>query len=181
MFTPKHWNMKLKQVLIFTLFIVSFNRLKAQDFTPDSVQINQTTLNSNPYTKSIGVKMSPAALTYKNRYKQGKAIEAIGYITLDGFSVSILKEFYTPIEGAEQLSWYYGYGGHLGIWSEEWKKTNSGTSNSNMAVGFDGILGLDYKIKNSPLNLSIDWQPAFSIIQSYFKNHGGISIRYILN
>ncbi len=172
--------MKLTPLLVCTLILLSFNGLFAQGFTPDPVSESKTSFNSNSYTKAIGVKVSPGAITYKSFFKQNKAIEAIGYITLDGFSVSVLKEFYTPIEGAESLSWYYGYGGHLGIWSEEWKRTNSGTSNSNIAVGVDGIIGLDYKIKNTPLNLSIDWQPAFSIIQSYFKNHGGISIRYIL-
>ena len=172
--------MNLKPLFVFSLSILSVFNVSAQNFTPDPVSEKSLSLNSNAYTKSIGVKVSPGAITYKNFFKQNKAIEAIGYITLDGFSVSILKEFYTPIEGVEALSWYYGYGGHLGIWSEEWKRTNSGTSNSNIAVGFDGIIGLDYKIKNTPLNLSIDWQPAFSIIQSYFKNHGGISVRYIL-
>ena len=44
----------------------------------------------------------------------------------------------------------------------------------------NGIIGFDYKIKNTPLNISVDWQPAFSIIQSYFKNNGGISVRYVL-
>jgi outer membrane protein W len=78
------------------------------------------------------------------------------------------------------LSWYIGYGGHLGIWSEEWVKKNATTDKSNISVGFDGIIGLDYKVKNSPLNISIDWQPSFSIIQAYFKNQGGIGIRYVL-
>ena len=170
--------MNLKTLFVFTLSILSFSCLSAQSLTQNAVSDKSSSFNGNSYTKSIGVKVSPGAITYKSFFKQGKAMEAIGYITLDGFSVSILKEFYTPIEGAEQLSWYYGYGGHLGIWSDEWKRTNVGTGNSNIAVGFDGVIGLDYKFSNAPFNASIDWQPSFSIIQAYFKNQGGISIRY---
>ena len=94
--------------------------------------------------------------------------------------ISILNEIHTPIYEDTQLSWYIGYGGHLGIWSEEWRKKNNTLDKSNISVGFDGIIGLDYKVKNSPLNVSIDWQPSFSIIQGYFKNQGGIGIRYTL-
>lgn len=170
--------MSRKQLGLVLFFLLSFSSLFAQDFTIDSIAPAGPYVN--PYSKSIGVKVSPGAITYKNMFKTARAIEVIGYASLDGFSASILKEIYTPIEGAENLSWYIGYGGHMGVWSEEWKKTNPNSSNSNIAVGFDGIIGFDYKIKNTPLNISVDWQPAFSIIQSYFKNHGGISVRYVL-
>lgn len=176
--TPKIGTMNLKKLTLVFLFFVSVSKLIAQDFTLDTAIATGPYVN--PYTKSIGVKVSPGAITYKNMYKTARAIEVIGYASLDGFSAAVLKEMYTPIEGVENLSWYIGYGGHMGIWSEEWKKTNTNTSNSNIAVGFDGIIGFDYKLKNSPLNISVDWQPAFSIIQSYFKNNGGISVRYVL-
>ncbi len=170
--------MNLKRLPLVFILLACISSVSAQDFTLDTAQALGP--YKNPYTKSIGVKVSPGAITYKNMFKTARAIEVIGYASLDGFSASVLKEIYTPIEGAENLSWYIGYGGHMGVWSEEWKKTNPNSSNSNIAVGFDGIIGFDYKIKNSPLNISVDWQPAFSIIQSYFKNQGGISVRYIL-
>jgi hypothetical protein len=170
--------MKIKQFLLVLMTSLFVNELLAQEFTPDSVSTKQTLIYTNPYTKAFGVKMYPGALSYKQFKHSNKAIEAIGYVALDGLNISLLKEFYNPIEDADQLSWYYGYGGHLGIWSDEWKKTNDKLGNSNISVGFDGIIGLDYKIKNAPFDVSIDWQPSFSIIQSYFKNQGGIGIRY---
>ena len=165
---------------ITTFLILSFITLSAfaQKFTLDSAVDRQQHLYAEGYTSAIGVKMFPGALSYKKFTKNNKAFEAIGYVTLDGLSLSVLKEFYAPINDVDQLTWFYGYGGHLGIWSDEFKKTNLGTSNSNIAVGFDGIIGLDYKIKKSPINLSFDWQPSFSIIQAYFKNQGGIGVRY---
>ena len=135
---------------------------------------------TSPYKKAIGFKLNPGAISYRSFYTRNKAVEGIGFISLDGFQLTILNEKYFPFSNAENLTWYIGYGGHLGIWSEEWVKKNATTDKSNISVGFDGIIGLDYKVKNSPLNISIDWQPSFSIIQAYFKNQGGIGIRYVL-
>jgi len=175
---PQPHIMSINKLLVFLCFCLFANSLKAQEFTLDTALNRQAHLYADGYTKAIGVKMFPGALSYKHFTKNNKAVEAIGYLTLDGFSISLLKEFHNPVPDVEQLSWYYGYGGHLGIWSDEWKRTNVGTGNSNIAVGFDGIIGLDYKFSNAPFNVSIDWQPSFSIIQSYFNNQGGISIRY---
>lgn len=170
--------MSIKHLLPILIYILITNVAFAQHFSLDTVVDRQSHLYEEGYHKAIGVKMFPGAISYKKFISENKAYEAIGYITLDGLSLSIVKEFYTPIVDVNQLTWFYGYGGHLGIWSDEFKKTNLGTSNSNIAVGFDGIIGLDYKIKNSPINLSFDWQPSFSIIQAYFKNQGGIAVRY---
>jgi len=170
-----------KKHLVFTLFsLFVFQLIFAQDFTIDTTVNRSIHLYEEGYTKSFGVKMYPGALSYKTFYTINKAIEASGYITLDGFWLSILNEIHTPIKEDKQLSWYIGYGGHVGIWSEEWRKKNNTLDKSNISVGFDGIIGLDYKLKHSPLNLSIDWQPSFSIIQGYFRNQGGIGIRYTL-
>ena len=133
------------------------------------------------YKKAIGVKMYPSAISYKSFLTNSKAIEVLGYFTLDGFRTTIMIEKYSAFANTEQLSWYIGYGGHLGIWSEEWKKNNP-NHKAGIAVGVDGILGLDYKIKNAPLNLSIDWQPSFNFVgSSYFESGwAGLGIRYTL-
>ena len=170
--------MSKKLLCLFIICTFSAKSILAQNYSLDTSVNRQLHLYPEGYTKAIGVKMFPGAISYKKFVQNNKAFEAIGYITLDGLSLSVVKEFYAPVKEVDQLTWFYGYGGHLGIWSDEFKRTNLGTSNSNIAVGFDGIIGLDYKIKNAPINLSFDWQPSFSIIQAYFKNQGGIGIRY---
>jgi hypothetical protein len=167
---------RLFQVLFYTILVAHLSF--GQDITLNNVDKRQNQQTANTYSKAIGVKMYPGAITFKKFNNQNTAIEAIGYFNLDGFSLTMLKEFHTPIIDVENLSWYYGYGAHLGIWSDEWKKNNVKTNNSNIAVGLDGIIGLDYKFINAPFNFTIDWQPSFSIIQSYFNNQGGIGIRY---
>ena len=133
------------------------------------------------YTKAIGVKMYPSAISYKSFITDLKAFEVLGYFTLDGFRATGMIEKYSPFADTEQLSWYVGYGGHIGIWSEEWKKNNP-THKAGIALGVDGILGLDYKLKNAPLNVSLDWQPSFNFVgSSYFESGwAGLGVRYTL-
>ena len=169
---------------IIPLFLIAFlglfiSKASAQAYSLEPAQ------KSGPFTtgykKAIGVKMYPSAISYKSFLTNSKAIEVLGYFTLDGFRTAIMIEKYSALANTEQLSWYIGYGGHLGIWSEEWKKNNP-THKAGIALGVDGILGLDYKIKNAPLNLSIDWQPSFNFVgSSYFESGwAGLGIRYTL-
>ena len=149
----------------------------SQNITIDTIK--SRTSYEKAYNSAIGVKMYPSAVTYKNFIRTNKAVEALGYFSLDGFRATVLYETYAPIEGNENLSWYVGYGGHLGIWSETWKKNNPDHT-AGIAVGVDGILGLDYKVKTAPLNISVDWQPSFNFVgSSYFESGwAGIGIRY---
>lgn len=165
-------------VVIFAVFLAA--SVFAQNFTPDTVVYKQnTTITTSPYKSALGVKMYPSAITYKQFIRTNKAVEVLGYFTLDGFRATVMYEKYMPIEGAENLNWYVGYGGHLGLWSEEWKKNNPNHT-AGIALGADGILGLDYKITNAPLDFSIDWQPSFNLVGgSYFESGwAGLGIRY---
>ncbi len=149
----------------------------AQAYTVETVKPAGPYVTS--YKKAIGVKMYPSAISYKSFLTDNKALEVLGYFTLDGFRTTIMMEKYSSFANTDQLSWYIGYGGHMGIWSEEWKKNNP-AYDAGIALGIDGILGLDYKIKNAPLNLSIDWQPSFNFVgSSYFESGwAGLGIRY---
>jgi hypothetical protein len=165
--------------IILSILIALTNLSFSQDFTPDTVVNRQVHLYATPYKKAIGVKMYPSAISYKVFVKPNNAFEYLGYLSLDGFRATALYEKYMPIDGNENLTWYVGYGAHLGLWSEEWKKNNP-NHNAGIALGVDGILGLDYKVKNAPLNLSVDWQPSFNFVgASYFESGwAGLGVRY---
>jgi len=165
--------------IILSILIAFTNLSFSQDFTPDTAVNRQVHLYATPYKKAIGVKMYPSAISYKVFVKTNAAFEYLGYVSLDGFRATALYEKYMPIDGNENLTWYVGYGGHLGLWSEEWKKNNP-NHNAGIALGVDGILGLDYKVKNTPLNLSVDWQPSFNFVgASYFESGwAGLGVRY---
>lgn len=157
----------MKNVLLF-LFIFTF-----------LMNGNAQTNLGTQYSTSLGVKLYPGAITAKHFIANNKAVEGLGYFNADGFRFTGLYELHYPISSIEGLKWYVGGGGHLGIWSDTWK-TSHPTRNAGLAIGVDGVLGLDYKIKAAPLNLSLDWQPSFNLIgYSYFEGGwGGLSIRY---
>lgn len=164
----------MKKIFIFALCLSIIGK----------IQVNSQT--SNPefnasYQKALGVKLFPGAISYKQFIRSNKAVESIGFISVDGFQATILYEKYTPFANTENLSWYVGYGGHFNVWSEDYKLNNP-TRTGGVSVGVDGILGLDYKIKDAPLNFSIDWQPSFNFAgKSYFESGwGGIGVRYTI-
>lgn len=136
--------------------------------------------NGIDYTTAIGVKIYPGAISVKHFISQN-AIEALGYVSSNGFRLTGLYELHNSLGSVEGLKWYIGGGGHMGIWSNTWK-TKYPQRVPGVALGLDGIIGVDYKIKGAPLNVSFDWQPSFNVIgYSYFEGGwGGLGIRYTI-
>lgn len=143
--------------------------------TSTNAQLN----NGSDYTTAIGIKVYPGAVSVKHFLSTNRAVEGLGYISSDGFRLTGLYELHAGIGTVEGLKWYIGAGGHLGVWSDTWK-TRYPAREGGLAIGIDGVLGLDYKIKGAPLNLSFDWQPSFNIIgYNYFEGGwGGLGVRY---
>lgn len=139
--------------------------------------IAATTLAANaqtdsPYKNAIGVRLGstvPAVksgITYKHFFNKA-AVE--GIISFgDGVAICGLYEIHKPINSVENLQWFVGFGGYLGI------------NNSKNNVGAAGIIGLDYKFTNVPLNLTLDWKPELNIVSKVgFEASGiGFSARF---
>lgn len=136
--------------------------------------------NVAPYKTSLGVKISSGvAASYKSFVTSKNAFEAQSTFFKQGIRLVGLYEFhFFTIQGAPGLGWYIGPGAHVGYW----KKNYRDQYNSTADIGIDGVLGLDYKIPNTPINLSLDWQPSYSILGTagLSPQFGGIAIRYVL-
>jgi hypothetical protein len=135
----------------------------------------QSNIGSHDYQTSFGVKFYPGALTIKHFLSEKNAIEGIGYFWNRGTRITGLYEIHNDISGIDGLKWYIGPGVHVGFYSN---KYGGGSS-----VGVDGALGLDYKVREAPINLSLDWQPSFEFGNNYGNgftgNWGGLAIRYV--
>lgn len=131
------------------------------------------------YRTALGVKVYPGAITVKHFLKETAAVEGLGYLSSDGFRVTGLYEIHQPLGNVPGLKWYVGGGAHLGVWSNAWRDKYPDRPDG-LAIGVDGILGLDYKIQGAPLDLSFDWQPSFNLIgYNYFEGGwGGLAVRY---
>lgn len=149
---------KLKSVLTI-LAIVLFSQVQAQN-------------NSSSYKTAVGVKFYPGAITFKHFVSDKAALEGLASFWKGGVRITGLYELHFPLLDVDGLQWYVGPGAHLGIYDE---KYYDGTT----YIGVDGILGVDYKISGAPLNLSLDWNPAFEFGDgARFTSWGGLGVRY---
>ena len=125
------------------------------------------------YKTALGVKVwDGAGITLKHFTSTNKALEFIGYFYKEGARITGLYEIHGPISGAPGLKWYVGPGAHIGFYDKKY--------GDHTYVGIDGVLGLDLKVKNAPLNFSIDWQPSFEFgaNRGFVGSWGGLGIRY---
>ncbi len=132
------------------------------------------------YTTALGVKFYPGAVSLKHFVNGKNAIEGLGYFWERGARITGLYEIHNDINGAEGLRWYIGPGAHIGFYNE-WNYNGKRYSGGSY-FGLDGVLGLDYKFRNAPLNLSLDWQPSieFGYGPSFTGGWGGLGIRYVI-
>jgi hypothetical protein len=142
--------------------------------TVASVNAQSSSANSTTYTTALGLKFYPTGVTLKHFLTSNHALEGIGYFYNYGTRITGLYEIYGDINNAPGLRWYIGPGAHVGFYNT---KYGGGSS-----AGVDGVLGLDYKVTNAPLNLSLDWQPSFEFGDNFNNGFsggwGGFGVRY---
>lgn len=129
--------------------------------------------NSTSYRTALGVKVfDGAGITFKHFLTDRNALELILYWWKNGTRVTGLYEIHGPINGAPGLRWYIGPGAHIGVYNR-----NHGNVT---AIGIDGVLGLDYKFRGAPINISLDWQPSFEFTddRGFTGDWLGLGIRY---
>jgi hypothetical protein len=133
------------------------------------------------YRTALGVKFYPMSLSLKHFTNSNSkaAIEGLGYFYTYGFRLTGLYEIHGDISGAPGLKWYIGPGAHVGFWNTKYKDRYN---NDGAYFGVDGVLGLDYKFTNAPINISLDWQPSWTFGSDgrtgFDGGWGGFGIRY---
>lgn len=132
------------------------------------------------YNTGIGFRGGPFnGVTVKHFIKQNGAVEVIMASRWRGFEATGLYEIHYDIRNVERLKFFFGAGGHLGVYNGKhtgWKD-NEG---AYLVLGADLILGIEYSFRELPLNLGFDWKPAYNILGSRFVADGAaFSIRFI--
>src|SRR5690349_2482183 len=148
--TKHRYFMKRIVVLFSLLALLTVSRTQAQSM-------------GSEYKFAVGVKLWPGGLTAKYFIRDNRALEGIAYFWEHGFRFTGLYEFHGDINGAPGLKWYVGPGAHVGFYDDDYKHAYP-ERDAGVDLGVDGVIGLDYKIKNAPINLSLDWQPSFTIV-----------------
>ncbi len=136
------------------------------------------------YNTGIGVRAAPSAgLTVKHFLSERAAIEGIFSTRWGGITITPLYEIHQTAFETTSFNFYYGIGGHLGIWDDPddppWFDE---TADAYIAVGADGIIGLEYTFEEIPFNISLDWKPALNIVPDVdlWLEEVGLSVRFII-
>jgi hypothetical protein len=123
-------------------------------------------VSAQEYKTALGVRLSSSAAIVNNSVSikqfitDKTAIE--GLISFgDPLAFGLLVERHTPL-ASSGLQWLYGAGGYLGFVKSYDPNKQRDVTSANF--GAQGILGLDYKFANLPLNLSLDWKPELNIV-----------------
>src|ERR1700743_2617036 len=130
-------------------------------------------LSAQDYKLAVGIRFSTAAPTLNNSLSikyfidESDAIE--GLVSFGSrLGVGGLYEKHQLIGGIPAFRFYYGGGAYLGFESgKTW-------------FGPTGVLGLDYKFPNAPVNLSLDWKPELDIVPSinFVPDAFGLTARF---
>ncbi len=125
-----------------------------------------TSVSAQDYKTGVGVRLSssPAvvnnAITLKHFLSESSAIEAL-FSFGEPLSLGAMYELHKPL-GSAGIKWFYGGGGYVGF-DKTWNPVKQ-KDETDVLVGAMGVIGLDYKFANIPLNLSLDWKPELNIV-----------------
>lgn len=126
------------------------------------------------YRLGLGVRLSNSTPTLNNsitgKYFVTDRSAVEGIISFGSrFGLGGLLEIHKPTN-IDGLKWFYGAGAYVGFES------------GNTYLGPTGILGIDYKFVNVPINLSLDWKPELDIIPdiNFVPDAFALSVRFTL-
>jgi hypothetical protein len=166
------------------------------------ILITTTLSNAQPYNTGIGLRLggSSSGITVKHFTGSSTALEGIVSFWSHSLFITGLYEKHIEFPNAEGLSWFYGGGAHIGFFSDDYHygyfyyhKHKHGHDydeiyyidnpdyDSNLSFGLDFILGLDYKFKNTPIDLSLDVKPFIDIAPGVYGYwDGALTVRFTM-
>lgn len=125
-----------------------------------------SSFNQSDYKNAVGLRAGETSgITYKHFFNQGNAFEGIFSVWPYTFGITGLYEKHLSTKNTG-LNWYYGAGGHLNMGTARYRAYYIYKGDyvyvrrsSPIALGIDGILGLEYKFKPVPIAISADIKP----------------------
>ncbi len=160
---------KLKYILLFSVaFLFIGKKSQAQD-----------------YQTAIGLKFGAYEVGPSIKYFTDKntALEGIIGIRDHGVVFTGLYEKSTTAFNVDKLSFYYGFGGHLGSVGSGYYKRFGGDdeyyNGKHILIGADAVVGLEYVIPNAPIAISLDLNPRLELARGPFLDIApGLGLKY---
>ncbi|MEN8201610.1 MAG: hypothetical protein ABFS28_03375 [Bacteroidota bacterium] len=127
-------------------------------------------LTAQPYEHSLGIRAGySSGISYKGFFRHKMAaIEASILYNRHGFSLNALYEYHLEPFRNKRLLIYLGGGAFGGNWAED------------LSLGMAGLAGIEYTLRDLPLNFSLDWKPMLNLYRNFEHDlmDFGVSIRY---
>ena len=153
---------------VLTAFLLVSARLQAQD-----------------YKTAAGLKFGgfENGLSVKYFMDERTALEGILGLRSHGAVLTGLYELHQPAFNTEGLKFYYGFGAHLGsVGAGAYKTIGGGDqiyTNKHILLGADGVLGLEYKLAEAPIAISLDLNPRLELATGpFFDLAPGLGLKY---
>lgn len=154
-----------------------------------------TDASAQAYRNALGFRLgSPFGITYKHLFNEHSGLEMIFAARGRSGEIIGLYEYHIyPAKKAPEFDLYFGGGAHVGFYGARVKGKDKGLfyggnpywarDEAYVGVGLDAIVGCSYTFKNAPVNLGIDYKPAFMVNHyvGYLRGDLAISVRFVLN
>src|ERR1700744_4175486 len=158
-------------ILIALLFIGKASQ--AQDYKPD-------------YQFAAGLKFGGYENGISGKFFMDPTTSIEGEIGLrspHGLVLTGLYEINQKAFNIEGFKFYYGFGAHLGAVGAGYYKRFNGDNelytSSQILLGADGVLGLEYVIPQSPIAVSLDLNPRIELATGpFFDIAPGLGVKY---
>jgi hypothetical protein len=128
---------------------------------------------ANAQPRAIGIRGGYGAeFSYQHSLGDNFVEADLGW-TYHGTWLTGIYDFLFPIQ--DGFNFYAGPGARIGAYSY---KDDNRENHSGFDLGIAGQVGIEYNF-NIPLQLSLDWRPAFTFIDSDFDYFGlSLGVRY---
>lgn len=124
------------------------------------------TSSAQDYKTALGIRLSSSqaivnnSVSIKHFLNDKVAVEGL-FSFGDPLAFGAMAQVHNPM-GESGIKWFYGGGAYLGFLKSYNPNTAKNETDANF--GAMGVLGLDYKFANIPLNLSLDWKPELNLV-----------------
>lgn len=159
---------------LITLAILSFGkRTFAQDHTP-------VPATGSDYQLAAGLKFGPFEIgpSIKYFFQKDAALEGVLGFRKNGIVFTGLYEQHMTAFNVTGLKFFYGGGAHFGG-MDIGNHDDRYYATRTVKFGIDGLLGLEYKLPDTPVAISLDVDPRIEFVTgSAFDIAPGLGVKY---
>jgi len=141
--------------------------------------------DSPDYKSAVGLKFGgyEDGISFKYFDSQTVSYEGEFGIRNHGVVITGLYEINQAAFNLPGMKFYYGFGAHIGaVGKGDYQRFNGDDeyyNSSHILLGADGVLGLEYKIPDAPIAISLDLNPRIELATGpFFDIAPGLGLKY---